>query len=377
MFRVSTVITFALLITIVVSKNLNATDKRKEIIADLPKLDDLETYLFGLEKAVDFCLEHKVYVDLNLEFGLFLVDVNIKRLLQKKRIHVPAKTRFRLEQLLVKTDVLADYYHYMINKNKKEIKYAQDIRISYIFYNRTTWPMSPDPFNIELLKQTKIYSAEQLEKIYGKWETYTANIYDYDKYTPTPQESDGCIEQMARIPVHHSRRSMPSCLTHPRCKTSLKKGSEFGYGLSHRILLLVAARFSRGCVIFSEEEDKQMAAKYCMRSFNEAQYIASNSFLMPDLMFEQLTLCGLFGHAQFFHNAWLKSLLQFQTEVGCFSEKIGEDSFQSTDVKDPEDEEWTIARPRLVMNNHCNTHFTAVAAGALSHTIRYILETYY
>ncbi|XP_047036941.1 UPF0764 protein C16orf89 homolog [Helicoverpa zea] len=381
MIRVSTVIIFVVLTTIVSSSKVNSTDKRREIIANLPKLEDLETYLSGLEKAIEFCLQHKLYVDLNLEFGLFLMDVNLKDILLKKRAHIPAKYRFRLEQLLIKTEVLSEYFHFMVKKLKKDkTKYpqhAQDIKITEMFWNKTTWSVPSVPFNIELLKQTKIYTAEQLEKIYGKWDTYVANINDFEKYTPTPMESDGCLENIARVPAHRSRRIMPSCLTHPRCKVTLTKGSDFGYGLSHRILFMAAARFSRRCTVFSEEEDKQIMDKFCMRSFNEAQYIASNSFLVPDLMLEQIALCGLFGHVQFFHNRWLKSLMQFQTAVGCYSEKIGEDSFQSTDVKEDEKEEWTIANSNPVMNGQCNPHLTAVAAASLSQAVRYILETYF
>ena len=47
---------------------------KKEIYMDLPIRSDFDRYLSALEKVVDFCAKHKNYVDVNMKFGLFLID---------------------------------------------------------------------------------------------------------------------------------------------------------------------------------------------------------------------------------------------------------------------------------------------------------------
>lgn len=60
-----------------------ANYKVKQIIHDLPKETDLDFYINVLEKAVYFGVSHKIYVDLNLRFGMFLVDGKICLYLHK------------------------------------------------------------------------------------------------------------------------------------------------------------------------------------------------------------------------------------------------------------------------------------------------------
>ena len=59
--------------------NSSGMDRRQ---MDLPAKMDFDSYLSALEKVVDFCVRHKHYVDLNLQFGLFFVDgKNVKSLM--------------------------------------------------------------------------------------------------------------------------------------------------------------------------------------------------------------------------------------------------------------------------------------------------------
>lgn len=49
----------------------------QNIIDDLPVTEDFPRYFIALKNAIDFIISHKYYVDLNLQFGLFLVDSKI------------------------------------------------------------------------------------------------------------------------------------------------------------------------------------------------------------------------------------------------------------------------------------------------------------
>lgn len=48
--------------------------KEMEIVEGLPKKSDFDKYLSVLEKTVAFVNGHRFYVDLNLCFGLFLIN---------------------------------------------------------------------------------------------------------------------------------------------------------------------------------------------------------------------------------------------------------------------------------------------------------------
>ncbi|KAJ8734246.1 hypothetical protein PYW07_014797 [Mythimna separata] len=306
---------------------------------------------------------------------MFMVEVNLKSM-DGKRYDIPPKIRFRLEQILLKIEVLADYFHYMVQKHNdgKNKKYSQDMEIAKLFYNITTWPRPPDKFNTDLLNRTRIYSPKQLKKIYGKWKRYHNNVNDFAKSKPSPKESDECIQLLARNSIS---RELTDCRIPGHCEKILYEGSEYGYGLSHRLLFMAIARFSRNCIVFTEKVDQINTDKYCRRSFSEAQYIALNGFKLPDLMYEHITLCSLFGHAQFFRNSWIRRLLQFQTLEGCFSDKIAIGEFDADLLREGDNDEWKITNPEDIMNGQCNGHFTAVAAATLSSVLRYIFETYH
>lgn len=47
------------------------------VIDDFPTVKDFYHYLSALEKVVNFCERHKHYVDMNMQFGLFLIDGKI------------------------------------------------------------------------------------------------------------------------------------------------------------------------------------------------------------------------------------------------------------------------------------------------------------
>ncbi|KAJ8734247.1 hypothetical protein PYW07_014798 [Mythimna separata] len=312
-----------------------------------------------------------------MQYGLFLIDVNLRELTTQKSETIPVKMRVRLLKLLLKNNVLTKYFHEKVHQHADDKAMAQDIKLSQLFYNRTTWPRPSDEFNKDLLKQTKMYTTDQLEEMYGKWDIYAKYVFDEKKYRPSPAESDVCSAQLELNEPSLRTQSPPACKVAAYCKLLVEKGSVYGYGLLHRVLLMVVARFSRQCVIFSAKKDKYRTDMYCLMAFNEAEYISTFSFGLPDLMFEQMALCGLLGHAQFFRNYWLKSLLQFQTSEGCFSQNFVTGEFNEKLLREGEDDMWKMNSPMTIMSGQCHGHFTAVAAAALSHALRYILETYY
>ncbi|KAJ8734581.1 hypothetical protein PYW08_013831 [Mythimna loreyi] len=329
-------------------KRIVFVEKQKDVERDLdlPPQTSIDNYLKALENIVNFGIKHNVYVDLNLKFGLFMIEVNLKSFMQDTRYNIPPKIRLRLEQILLKTDKLTEFFNSMVQLNNywENKKYRRDMAITQLFYNATTWLRPPDAFNTDLLDQTRIYSPKELKKMYGKWKIYFDHVNDYTISKPTPEESDKCIGSLA---LTSPSGVAAECRVPRHCKKTLQEGSEYGYGLLHRLLFMIIARFSRKCIVFSEKQDKEDAVKYCRRCFSEAQYIASNNYKLPDLIYEQIALCGLFGHAQFFRHSWLQRLLQFQTSEGCFLDEIASGEFDKSQMKERKKEEWKISHAVL------------------------------
>ncbi|KAH9645780.1 hypothetical protein HF086_012507 [Spodoptera exigua] len=48
-------------------------EKHKEILADLPKAEDLDNYVISLDRTLGYCLKHKNYMDSDLFLGLFIL----------------------------------------------------------------------------------------------------------------------------------------------------------------------------------------------------------------------------------------------------------------------------------------------------------------
>ncbi|KAJ8734245.1 hypothetical protein PYW07_014796 [Mythimna separata] len=292
-----------------------------------------------------------------MKFGLFLVDTNLRQFLERKRPKMISGIRPRLEKLLDKLDEVAQYYSSMIEKHKDDPKIIPNIKLALLFHD--TWPENPDTFHTAMLNRTRILPVDQLKSIYDTFENYKFRVYDFEENRPTSGESDECIALLVQSGISQFiSRTQPTCAMNARCKRVILGENQFGYGLTHRLLLLAVARFKERCVVFSPKMDRYKSDTFCKLCYNEADYIATNSFGMPDLMFEQISICGLFGHAQFLRNHWLNTLRKFQTTAGCFSERLATGGFEANKLREDVNKEWMLDRPTDIIHGECNIHFT-------------------
>ncbi|XP_026727858.1 UPF0764 protein C16orf89 homolog, partial [Trichoplusia ni] len=185
---------------------------------------------------------------------------------------------------------------------------------------------------------------------------------------------DACIALLGEHPIAEGSHKVEiTCKTPKKCKDGISNGSDFGYGLTHRVLYLLLSRFARGCSVFSLKEDKFKLDKYCMRAFNEAQFIAGQGYKKPDLMMEQIVICTLIGHAQFLQVDWIKHFLTYQTSSGCFTDDSSLLGVNELPMVEVPGDDWTLSN-NVIMNGACNGHTTAVASAMLASVLRYILE---
>lgn len=354
--------------------------KQMEVLDDLPLKEDLEKYLTGLEKIVSFVDQKKLYIDMNFGFGLFLISVNLNTLFELKGNNLPPDTKGRMAKMLLMNDDLMKYFQQMVERYTEQSNSDAPVRyITELFASaRTIWTNHLQRFRTDLLKITKFHTRRELQQIYLKWPIYMDKVYDFDSYSPSPGSSDSCISALSRS-VPNNDMHWVKCKVNMPCSKIILNGTDFGYGITHRLMYLLMARFARGCTIISGAEDKYYIDKLCAKIYNEAEYISQNKFEINDLSMEQISLCTLEGHAQFVRRSWIDDLLEFQTDLGCFATSIEDkDTPPPPNIYETERPQWDLVHDEQeILGGLCNSHTSGVAAGTLSAAVRYVIEKYY
>ncbi|CAB3257251.1 unnamed protein product [Arctia plantaginis] len=177
-----------------------------------------------------------------------------------------------------------------------------------------------------------------------------------------------CLKLLAENP-YNNFTDFIHCQMPYTCLEYLGIGFDYGYEIAHRLLLLLAARYWRHCLITSN--DKGVIDKLCVIMYNELEYMANHEFGLPDLFLDHITLCSFEGHAQFLRRSWIEELLDFQTRFGCFN--LTRPSASSTllvaifqNISDKGD--------IMVWQESCNAHITGVAGVVLATAIEFITE---
>ncbi|CAB3257247.1 unnamed protein product [Arctia plantaginis] len=352
-----------------------------EIIDDLPMKMNLEQYLTVLEKTVNFVSLHKNLADLNVCFGIYLINesctctntfvlVNLRRTVQLKGRNLPLRKQVRLERLIKLNDEIIDYF---AEKAVKHLEKHTDtekghIGLFHLYTNETTWPNNLPYFSMDLLKKTHYYSRKKLEALFFKWSLYLKNVYGVeDSQNPTPDDLDNCLNLLAQNPVNDNMGNI-HCQVRFSCANFVLNGVHYGYGITHRVLFLLAARFSRRCVLTSVKEDKRLLDKLCSRMYNEAEFIANHDFGLPDLIMEQISLCALDGHGQFLRRSWIEELLDYQTAAGCFN--LMRTDGNNSAIKVDNNTGWQYhVHDHMIFGGSCHTRSTAVGGSMIAAAI--------
>lgn len=364
-----------------VSANPAKNYKEMEILDDLPLRSSLDGYVTRLEKIMDFVQGHKRYLDMNLGFGIFMVNVNLRTILRLRGIRISRIKKARLDKILRKYDEILEYFLDMLNKNSA---HSTDTESSAYFItelfskDNKNWGIHLQKFKTNLLKKTEFYSKRELTERYSTWSQYVEKVYDFDHYYPSPQLSDDCISALSQIPIN-SKMRWRRCEVSSFCVEYVRNGTDYGYAITHRLLYLIMARFSRGCTIISSVKDQEQIERFCGKIYNEIEYHSFHNFEIPDLSLEMIALCTLEGHVQFLRRSWFDELFEFQRELGCVaSSKEDKEKQVTPDLYKAEKPKWQIVEEdQDILGGSCNTHTTGVAAAALSAAIRYIIENFF
>ncbi|XP_045785976.1 uncharacterized protein LOC123881308 [Maniola jurtina] len=339
---------------------------------DLPTDKELYKYLSTVKTVVDYCAEYKDEVDINLAFGLFLTNINLGHTLHKKQRMIPEIVRNQIKYIINENNEILDDFIFkesVIESKKGEDGKMKNLKsILSLFNNATHWVESLEKFVYTVEKR---YTPDQLREMYSPFRLYMKKVGNFLKGSPTPDDSDDCLISLSKNP-RNMKGSPPRCSVDDFCHDMLKRGTNFGYSLSHRIVFLLMARFGRRCCVFSEQTDRAMVKQFCSTAHAEAEYIVENSYGLADLFMEIIVLCTVDGHSQFLNRIWLDNILKFQTPEGCFGtipvKKIHpiRRSFFVTEM----------GKSNLLQEG-CNAHTTGLAAATFSAAVRLIIEKYY
>ncbi|XP_003695174.2 UPF0764 protein C16orf89 homolog [Apis florea] len=179
---------------------------------------------------------------------------------------------------------------------------------------------------------------------------------------PKEEESDRCLVEIVRNKFNSDHRIPSLCLEILTTRESTK-----GYPLTHRLLIVQIAK------IMECDQDlpsSELILFYCSAIFQDLIdiEIAGFPYQTPDLMMEQVVLCGIEGFLEFTDKHYQRLILDWSHPSGCFS-SFG-NKFLNNKMR-------VIRRASMQTDFGCDNHATGLAAASLSLFIRKSLENTY
>ncbi|GAB1607016.1 uncharacterized protein LOC115217506, partial [Argonauta hians] len=183
--------------------------------------------------------------------------------------------------------------------------------------------------------------------------------------------SDDCIAELLGTRPH----ATGTCQVSDLCWTLMTGPGYSGYSLSHELFYLQIGQ-QAGCtkalaakaVRFNKFPLDTLSGSFCSSMWLEANNQSRHGYspASNDLFMEQIGLCGMQGYYQFAEAAWLKHILSWQSQDGCYRgwplEFITQDQHSRQ------------KREEKILDDGCMCHRTTVASIALSQFTRYLLE---
>ncbi|XP_078041570.1 UPF0764 protein C16orf89 homolog [Augochlora pura] len=179
--------------------------------------------------------------------------------------------------------------------------------------------------------------------------------------TPKEEESDRCLGEIVKNGLNYRYRMPDTCN-----QILMRRDLTRGYPLTHRLLIVQVAKTLR-CEYGLPVRSSDLAASYCSSILQDLTDIEAAGFpyQTPDLMMEQVLLCGMEGFLEFTGGHFERLVLDWANPRGCYS-SLGNELLES--------------QPRLVRRAStptdfgCDSHATGLAAATLSLFIRENVE---
>lgn len=183
------------------------------------------------------------------------------------------------------------------------------------------------------------------------------------------EDSDDCLTELFGTGTSPDSSTTP-CRVSRKCWDLMTSPGYRSYSLSHEVFYLQIGQLYgcfRGRMLPMLE---RLNAGFCANLYQEALEIAKANYPQNrrDFFMEIPALCGMVGYRQFFRDDWLEKVLGWQWPRGCYGAAVRRPRHHKDNSLD------RFKREEKQLPDGCECHRTAVAIGALSQYVRYILE---
>lgn len=124
---------------------------------------------------------------------------------------------------------------------------------------------------------------------------------------PNGKQSDECLMEIFN-----------GCKISNMCQTIEDPWTKsLGYSLTHKLLFHLMNH-----ITCHADNFPAIKTKICANVFAETQYLVDKTLFIPelkDLLMEQMFLCTHVGYGEFLNNNWIRQIISWQLDSGCFS----------------------------------------------------------
>ncbi|CAL7936370.1 unnamed protein product [Xylocopa violacea] len=309
--------------------------------------EDFEEKLVALYKVIDYIRQRPGQMNADVTFSVTIVEANVAATLLHENVR------------------------YVGNQYRRALMFI--LKLSDLTRRCLLYKVTPESEDVELLHKTLNYPVLWMKKV--SWRRgalkegrINPNLTYRDVHklvmqgTPKEEESDRCLAEIVRNKLNADNKILDLCLD---VLTSQGPSRVRGYPLTHRLLLIQIAKAMKCDKGLASTE---LTLSYCSAILQDLIDVETAGFpyQTPDLMLEQVVLCGMEGFLEFTGKHYERLVLSWSHPSGCFS------SFGNTFHKNRTAR--VSRRASSQTDFGCDSHATGLAAAALSLFIRENLE---
>ncbi|XP_029032238.2 UPF0764 protein C16orf89 homolog [Osmia bicornis bicornis] len=308
--------------------------------------EDFERNLIALSKVINYIHHRPHQMNADVTLSITIVEANIANtLLHKNAQYLGIEYQKMLMAILKMSDSTR---RYLLNNIVPE---NRDVQLLHGTLNNPVLWMRPISWKEGVLKRGRVRSS----------------LNDKDirelimQGTPKEEESDRCLSDIIRNKSNLGYTIPELCVD-----ILMGPGTSRGYPLTHRLLIVQVAK-AMNCDQALPVSSSELTQYYCSKILQDLTDIQAVGFPYhtPDLMMEQVLLCGMEGFLEFTDDHYDDLVRNWSHPSGCYS-SFGNKFF---------DNHIHVSRRSSVKTDYgCDSHATGLAAATLSLLIRENVE---
>ncbi|XP_055546298.1 UPF0764 protein C16orf89 homolog [Wyeomyia smithii] len=298
--------------------------------------------LLRLDKLLDTCVANYEYLTTDLLLGVAIANGQVKSILANSNVF----NRPFIETLKRKCDFVESRINSIFSFPSEANAIVSKVLINSDFWQTTstaqqTLEHRPSADHLKTRRHRNSLLHDYLRTIDAGW--------------PTELQSDQCLSELL---VNYSENDFNSTFApngrqlrlSSECAAAMSVQSKsYGYRLTHKVLFYLVQERQHFYNV-DESMIRDANDRLCGQILREARLIEAARFpgALRDLFMEQIFLCAFAGYEEFRTQNWLKEIVNWQNQAGCFK------SF-----------EVDLGMGTNQLQADCSTHMTGVGAAVL------------